>query len=467
MQVATKIRRSIATLLLTAGLAYPACAAVCPKGIGGCTAPGRCFLFIDADKNSLCDYTGRTSSSGSAGSVPAGPTEPARIMTVPDPSAAQASTIQSSTTSTVSGLQDTGSGTFQNASTAGFLDTIHLSAVITEVLLFLAFTVIAFAIIRSGIMRIRVEKTLPAHALSSFFGLGLSLIATAILAGTTVAGTTYALIYIAAGTVLVAYLWYTGVMTRQIVLMAAVLGTITGFIFLAPIMPMELGGIVSAATGASSVSAAILVIGAVIVFTLVAGRTFCGSICPVGSLQELAYRVPGMKILLGRTRVLEMVRLLIFIATAIAAIYLIDLMAITGLYDLFSLTLSAGLLVACGLILLSVFVYRPVCRILCPFGVLFSLFAEFSRYRLQRTETCIGCRKCERACPAGTAGKNDSKRECYLCGRCTSACPVETALKYGRVSGDNRGSGVPARDRKGTEPGSLTTTGICTKKSRD
>jgi polyferredoxin len=132
------------------------------------------------------------------------------------------------------------------------------------------------------------------------------------------------------------------------------------------------------------------------------------------------------------TKILEAIRLIIFVATVLAAISLIDLMAVTGLYDLFSLTLSASLLVAVALVLLSVFLYRPVCRILCPFGVLFSLCAEFSLFRLRRTESCIGCKKCEKACPAMTAGRHDSKRECYICGRCTDACPVETALVYCR-----------------------------------
>jgi polyferredoxin len=127
---------------------------------------------------------------------------------------------------------------------------------------------------------------------------------------------------------------------------------------------------------------------------------------------------------------LELVRLVVFVITVIAAVYLIDLMAMTGLYDFFSLTLSAGFVVAAGLIVISVFLYRPICRILCPFGVLFSLFAEFSWFRIRRTEACIRCRKCERICPAATAGPDDPKRECYLCGRCTDVCPKAGALVY-------------------------------------
>jgi polyferredoxin len=233
-----------------------------------------------------------------------------------------------------------------------------------------------------------------------------------------------------AGTLLGAYLWYSGVMSRRVTFVTAILGALTGFIFLAPIMPMELGGLVNVVTGTSVITAGVMVICAVIALTLIVGRVFCGNICPVGSVQEIAYTVPVGKITIRQTEILELIRLVVFVATVIAAVYLIDLMAVTGLYDLFALTLTTGFVVAAGLILLSVFLYRPVCRVLCPFGVLFSLPAEFSRFRLQRTEACISCRKCEKVCPTGSAGKDGSKRECYLCSRCTEVCPKENAMTY-------------------------------------
>jgi polyferredoxin len=269
-------------------------------------------------------------------------------------------------------------------------------------------------------------------ALSSLFGLGLSLITTSLLTVNTGTGTVYALIYMGIGTLLAAYLWHTGVMTRRTVLLAAVLGIFAGFVFLAPVMPLELGGIINAISGTSALTPGVVIICSVIAFSLVTGRIFCGTICPVGLFQELAYAVPVKKTVIQHTQVLEGIRLFVFAVTVIAAFTLIDLMSFTGLYDLFSLTVSAGLAVAAGILLVSVFLYRPVCRIICPFGVLFSLFAEFSWFRVRRTETCINCRKCEKICPTRTAGLHDSKRECYLCGQCTGVCPVRTALKYKR-----------------------------------
>ncbi|HWS22052.1 MAG TPA: 4Fe-4S binding protein [Methanoregula sp.] len=404
MQVNRSIRRIIATSLLTAGFVYPACAAVCPKGIGGCPSPGRCFLFTDADTNTLCDYTSRT------GTLPTRTSSAAQIQPTADP-----------TPSVV-----------QNISSGGFLDTILQSAVMTELLLFLLYTGILFALIRTGKSGIRSQETLPALALSSLFALGLSLITTSFLTSDTGTGTGYALIYMGIGTLLAAYLWFKGVMTRKIVLPAAVLGILAGFVFLAPIMPMELGGIINVVSGASALTYGVVVICAVIALALVVGRAFCGTICPVGLLQELAYAVPVKKNVIQHTHVIELIRLAVFAVTLIAAIWFIDLMSFTGLYDLFSLTFSAGFAIAGSIILVSVFLYRPICRIICPFGVLFSLFAEFSWFRLRRNETCINCGKCEKACPSLTAGAHDSKRECYLCGRCTGVCPVETALTYQR-----------------------------------
>jgi ferredoxin len=439
MQIIKTIRRAVATVILTAGLAYPACAAVCPKGIGGCPSPGRCFLFVDADGNTLCDYTVRASSQVQTAPVVSRPEvsqAPATVHTTPAPdlSSVQVTTESApgSSVASVSPAPDTTMTTLHSTPPGEFTGSLPVSAPVTEILLFILVAGILFTLIRTGVAGIRIGRPLPALGLSCLLALGVSLMATSLLTGGTIAGTTYALIFMGAGTLLAAGLWYAGVMTRRVVLALVITATLTGFVFLAPIMPLELGGIVNVLTGLSALNAGVVVICAVVALTLVVGRTFCGSVCPVGSVQELAYAVPVQKTVIRRTEIPELIRLAVFGATVIAAAYLIDLMAFTGLYDLFSLTLSASLLVAAVLVLLSVFLYRPVCRILCPFGVLFSIFAEFSIFRLRRTATCISCRKCEKACPTRTAGKTDSKRECYLCGRCTEACPVDTALTYRR-----------------------------------
>jgi ferredoxin len=427
MKNTPSIRRTIATVLLTAGLAYPVCAAVCPKGIGGCPSPGRCFLFTDADLNRLCDYTRAGSTTPAA--VPASTTLPVQT---PAAAPVTATTAPAHPLVTAVPLPDNTLVSLQNTTAPGFLETIHLSVPLAEIAIFLLFAAFLFVLVRKGVLGIQIRDTLPALAFSSLFALGLSLVTMSLLAGGTVAGTVYALWFVGAGTPLAGYLWYKGVMTRQTVLPAAGLATLAGFVFSAPIMPLELGGLVNVITGVSALNAGIIVICGIIALTLVLGRVFCGTLCPVGSIQELVYAIPVKKIVIRRREIPELIRLAVFVATVAAALSLVDLMASTGLYDFFSLTLSASFAVAAGIVLLSVFLYRPICRFICPFSVIFSVFAEFSMFRLRRNEACISCRKCERTCPARTAGEQDSKRECYLCGRCTSVCPVPSALSYRR-----------------------------------
>jgi polyferredoxin len=77
--------------------------------------------------------------------------------------------------------------------------------------------------------------------------------------------------------------------------------------------------------------------------------------------------------------------------------------------------------------------YRPFCRLVCPYGALLSLAAGKSLLRLHRTGACIDCKKCENACPTDEAKRGDAKAECYLCGRCKDVCPAAGALKYDRT----------------------------------
>ena len=193
---------------------------------------------------------------------------------------------------------------------------------------------------------------------------------------------------------------------------------------------MEFTGMVHLALGTQALTPGILGILVVLILAFIAGRSFCAHICPVGSIQELASDIPLKKIDIAHTRMLEMIRFGVFIATVAAGLYFINLMEYTGIYDFFSLALTAGFFLFAALLALSVLIYRPVCRLLCPFGVLFSLAGHFSRNHLVHTGACINCKKCEKACPVHCAEKGASKRECYLCGQCTEICPVNGALVY-------------------------------------
>ena len=114
------------------------------------------------------------------------------------------------------------------------------------------------------------------------------------------------------------------------------------------------------------------------------------------------------------------VRALVFVVFLFMAFVLsASLLSDFGIRDFFYLTLTTGSFVFFMVLLLSMTWYRPFCRLVCPYGALLSLGAWKSLFRLQRTDACIECKKCEKACPTDEAKREDAKAECYLCGRCT------------------------------------------------
>jgi ferredoxin-type protein NapH len=424
MTVRQWLRRSIAGIAGVAGLAYPACAAICPKGGGFCPYPGRCFLYTDVDANSLCDYTTRSAA-----------TITPRVTTTPTPGVTSTTpgvTPTTPATPPVTPAETTSNLTSQPAQPGtGLLPGIIPGILQTGIISFSLLCAMFFLTFRSGLFGIRITRTGPALAASALFALGISEVVTFLLAGEETLAAAFAMVYLLAGTLLAAYTWKSGSMSRGLVVAAALMSAAFGFVVLAPLMPVEFIGLVSLATGGQTMTPVVIGLLAGIGLAAVAGRTFCGHLCPVGSVQELAWNVPGKKVTIRRKEYLEVIRLIVFGGTVVAALSLISLMDYTGIYDFFALSLSVGSMVFLGILALSVVLYRPVCRALCPFGLLFSLPAHFSILRLRRTEACIDCRKCEKACPAGVAGREASKRECYLCARCTGVCPVDGALVYG------------------------------------
>ena len=154
--------------------------------------------------------------------------------------------------------------------------------------------------------------------------------------------------------------------------------------------------------GASILPATILFFTIPLFATLLWGRTFCAAVCPLGAIQEV--------VLLRPTSLPAWLRaglsLLPHVYLGLAVLY-----AVTGggymicRYDpfvgMFRLGATSNMLVVGGaLLLIAVFVGRPYCRFLCPYGVLLGWAAKLSRKRITITpEGCAVCRLCEGSCP--------------------------------------------------------------------
>ena len=160
--------------------------------------------------------------------------------------------------------------------------------------------------------------------------------------------------------------------------------------------------------------------------SLLIGRAVCGYGCPVGAVQEIFYDVPtgkkGKTKLIIPTKAASLIRAGVLIL--VVGLYLslgIDLIREVAPYQLWRLELVIpGLYVMLAFFMASLFVYRPFCRLFCPFGAIASLTARFSRYKLSKTDSCVECGLCEMKCPTGELSEEHG--ECYLCGRCVRAC---------------------------------------------
>jgi polyferredoxin len=139
-----------------------------------------------------------------------------------------------------------------------------------------------------------------------------------------------------------------------------------------------------------------------LVFALLYGRVFCAGVCPLGAIQELTGIRP-LKISKGSQVILSSVP---FIYLAVAVLFAaLDSRFLICSYDPFIgifrmdgpyIIITFGVL----LLLAGVFVSRPYCRFLCPYGVLMNIFSRFSGKHLSITPSaCNNCRLCEGACP--------------------------------------------------------------------
>ena len=110
-------------------------------------------------------------------------------------------------------------------------------------------------------------------------------------------------------------------------------------------------------------------------------------------------------------------------------------------------TLKAAILIT--LIVLSVFIWRPFCKYLCPLGALYGLMNRVSLYRGHVDETvCIRCGACASVCRMGVDPvKEINSAECIRCGDCVRNCPAH-AIRIGFGTGRTETAGEAAQESR-------------------
>ncbi len=193
----------------------------------------------------------------------------------------------------------------------------------------------------------------------------------------------------------------------------------------------------------------------VLAVSLVAGRAFCGWMCPLGAVQEwlanLARRLGGeRRRIRGKASKAKLplhvpawldspLRKLKYVVLAVVVLAS-AFTAYPPLHDLcparavFSFKLTTVLLwsVLAVFIVTSLLVERVWCKYLCPLGAALAVFNRLSPVRLRANfERCNGCGRCDVDCSMGIrdAPEHLSDGECIRCLECLETCARDGALE--------------------------------------
>ncbi len=197
---------------------------------------------------------------------------------------------------------------------------------------------------------------------------------------------------------------------------------------------------------------------AIIIVSFVFGKSFCSWICPIGFISELigdfSYKfqkkVLKIKKAFALPRFLDyplrMLKYLLLAFFIYSIFFLMSPEALLGflnspynlvsdikMYYFFADISRLALIIICALFVLSIFIRNFWCRFLCPYGALFGLLSLLSPQKIKRkTNTCIDCSLCAKACPSSIKVdkvKTVFSDECTSCMNCVDACPVKDTLE--------------------------------------
>lgn len=186
----------------------------------------------------------------------------------------------------------------------------------------------------------------------------------------------------------------------------------------------------------------------------VAGRAFCGWMCPVGAVQEwlakLSRKIFGDKphIRGKKTKALfpyqvgaktdKYLRYMKYLILAII-LWVSTFSLIPPLHNIcptraiFSFKLNSGLLISVLVVfvLTSMAIERVWCKYLCPFGAFLAIFNKIAPIRLRVDDSrCNDCGRCDIECSMGIekVPENLGDAECIRCLECLNTCSRDGSL---------------------------------------
>ncbi len=233
-----------------------------------------------------------------------------------------------------------------------------------------------------------------------------------------------------------------------------------------------------------ALNAAVII--ALIVLTLVFGRIYCSTICPLGVMQDGISRVSVLAKRARKNRKpfhfrkehkwLRYGIWVLFVAALIAGIQ--PAVAVLAPYSAYGRIVSTFLgnhqvpvMIVAGVTLVAVgllawFAGREYCNSICPVGTTLSFFSRFALFRpVIDADKCKGCRVCEVNCKASCidiANKKIDYSRCVDCFDCLGACKSD-AIKYKFFSRKT----TPQPGRRAFMTGAALTLGAIALKAQD
>ncbi len=217
------------------------------------------------------------------------------------------------------------------------------------------------------------------------------------------------------------------------------------------------------ALASSSHRAGWYILGILMLYGVILGRTICGWLCPLGLIQELLHKIPTPKIRKSpATRALSWLKYLILAVFVVAiplwyglkhdiplpafckyicpagtfegAVGLLSSPANSGKFSMLGILFTRKFIIMTVIAAACVFCYRSFCRFLCPLGAIFGLFNRYNLIGVKvDADRCNHCGACVRAC--GMDVKSVGDHECISCARCMDVCAQKAiSVKAGNVT---------------------------------